>query len=255
MKPSNPILISVPHSGTDFPSEVQEYYKDHVLDHPEDTDWFIGKLYDFSAELEIEMVQAPYSRYVIDLNRDPKQGSLYKDGRSETSLVPSTNFLGVSILKKEIPETEIQRRLNQYYWPYYKTLEDKLKLRVETFGKALLFDAHSIKRNVPTIRKEDFPDMILGNADQTSAKKEIIELALSKLKAGPFDVNHNDPFKGGHITRYFGSLSTEIQALQLEMSQDLYMNEETTTYSKEKANKVRGVLVELFKALKQELDA
>ncbi|MBK25676.1 MAG: N-formylglutamate deformylase [Halobacteriovorax sp.] len=253
MSPSNPILISVPHSGIRFPEEVRQYYKEHVLKHPEDTDWFIGELYDFAAELDIEIYEAPYSRYVIDLNRDPKSASLYKDGRSETSLVPRTNFLGDSILRNEIPDSEIERRLSEYYWPYYKAVEEKLSLRAQKFGRALLFDAHSIKRSVPTIRKEKFPDMILGSADQTSAKKETIDLALSSLRKSSFQVNHNDPFKGGHITRYFGGLNDKIEALQLEMSQDLYMDEETTTYLKEKAEKVRAVLIELFKSLKQEL--
>ena len=115
MNPTSPIIISVPHSGTKFPDSVREYYKESVLKHPEDTDWFIGTLYNFASNLDIEIIEAPYSRYVIDLNRSPKQDNLYKDGRSETSLVPSTNFLGASILKKEIPEFEIQSRLEEYY--------------------------------------------------------------------------------------------------------------------------------------------
>jgi N-formylglutamate amidohydrolase len=66
MKAKNPILISVPHSGVKFPSEVQDYYNNKTIQSPADTDWFIDQLYSFAAELDIEMVVAPYSLYVID---------------------------------------------------------------------------------------------------------------------------------------------------------------------------------------------
>lgn len=249
MTAHGPILISVPHSGTSFPSSVREYYTDKALNCPEDTDWFIHELYDFAPEMGIELVMAPNSRYVIDLNRSPENSSLYSDGRSQTSLTPSCTFLGENILKKEIPTEEIKRRLDQFYWPYYKELERKLNLRVKKFGKALLFDAHSIKRNVKTIREQPFPDMILGDADQTTASEVLISTALKALASGDYQVEHNNPFKGGHITRYFGNLNKNVHALQLEMSQDIYMNEKSTTYNKEKADKVRELLKKFFKKL------
>lgn len=246
MSTQGPILISVPHSGVSFPSEVRKYYKDEVVNHPEDTDWFVDRLYDFAQDMGIEVVVAPYSRYVIDLNRDPASKSLYSDGRSETSLTPSTNFLGESILKTPVDDLEAQRRIQEYYWPYYKNLEKKLRARVQDHGSALLFDAHSIKRNVKTIRKDSFPDMILGNSDETTASPAIIKLALDSLGCAEFQLNHNDPFKGGHITRYFGNLDPKINALQLEMSQDIYMNEETTEFDEVKAEKVRALLKPFF---------
>ncbi len=253
MKAKSPILISVPHSGIKFPEEVRSYYKDKTLNSPGDTDWFIDQLYSFAPELDIEIVVAPYSRYVIDLNRDPESKQLYQDSRQETGLIPSKSFSGEEILLKEINQEEAQRRLNAYYWPYYKMVQEKLDERIELFSKCLLFDAHSIKRLVPKISKDPFPDMIIGDADETSADKSLIDCALRSLKKGPFEVAHNHPFKGGHITRYFGKKSPSQHALQLEMSQDLYMNEESIKYDEEKAPHVREVLREMFKSLLKEL--
>ena len=92
--------------------------------------------------------------------------------------------------------------------------------------------------------------MILGDADGTSASKEVIDLAYLKLCEGSFQISHNEPFKGGHITRYFGGSNQKIHALQLEMSQDLYMDEEKTVFDNEKAKEVRSLLINLFKSLK-----
>jgi N-formylglutamate deformylase len=250
MEIQSPILISVPHSSTEFPEEVREYYPESVRRNPRDTDWHVDKLYGFCAEIGIEVVVAPYSRYVIDLNRDPGSQALYDDGRVETSLIPSKSFEGEEILIKPIPREEVDRRKEEYFWSYYQNLREKLDQRVEKFGQALLFDAHSIKRNVKSIQSEPFPDLILGDADEESASALIIDGALNALGTGPYKVNHNHPFKGGHITRYFGQISDDIHALQLEMSQDIYMNEETNEYEPEKAQKVQEVLKTLFNELK-----
>jgi N-formylglutamate deformylase len=253
MKAKSPILISVPHSGVQFPVEVHDYYSDKTLKSPDDTDWFIDQLYSFATDLNIEIVVAPYSRYVIDLNRDPLSKLLYKDSRQETGLIPSKSFSGEEILLKEISPEEVLRRTDSYYWPYYKMVQEKLSERIDRFSKCLLFDAHSIKRLVPKISKDPFPDMIIGDADETSADKRLIDCALKSLKEGPFQVAHNHPFKGGHITRYFGKKFPEQHALQLEMSQDLYMDEDKVIYDPLKANKVRDVLSNMFEALLKEL--
>lgn len=254
MSLSSPILISVPHSGTGFPKEVEKFYSEEVRNHPMDTDWHIDKLYAFTKEMGIEMVVAPYSRYVIDLNRNPNGKSLYDDGRAITELIPTKSFSGEELLQEELTEEEIQRRKESYFNPYHDELKSKLNERVKKFGCALLFDAHSIKRVVKSIQEEPFPDMILGDNDENSASALIIDGALNALGTGPFKVNHNSPFKGGYITRSIGSLSDDIHALQLEMSQDLYMNEETDEFDPEKAEAVQEVLRHLFEELHELLD-
>ncbi len=75
-------------------------------------------------------------------------------------------------------DAEIERRKVKYYRPYHQKIENLLQERLDEFGKVLLWDAHSIRRFVPTIRSEPFPDLILGDNDERSAGKEIIEIAM-----------------------------------------------------------------------------
>ena len=103
-----------------------------------------------------------------------------------------------------------------------------------------MWDAHSIRRFVPTIREEPFPDLILGDNDEKSAGKEIIEIALSNLKNGKYGVNHNSPFKGGNITRSFGKPEKNIHALQLEMTKTNYMDDDELTFNENRANEMRS---------------
>jgi N-formylglutamate deformylase len=247
-----PVILSVPHSGVEFPEELKPQYRPEMAAQPDDTDWFVHDLYDFAAELGITVIHARYSRWVIDLNRDPESKPLYDDGRIITGLTPSTDFLGNEIYleKRFVPDDEeIQRRLANYYRPYYQKIESLLAERIKEFGRVLLWDAHSIRRFVPTIRKEHFPDLILGDNDEQSADKEIIEIALNNLRAGEYGVNHNTPFKGGHITRHFGKPESGVHALQLEMTKINYMSDDELTFDENRAEKVRKVLRPVFEQL------
>lgn len=247
-----PILLSVPHCGTDFPDELKDDFKPELAKSPDDTDYYVHDLYNFCSEMGITIIHAKYSRWVIDLNRDPESKALYNDGRIITALCPNTNFFGDSIYvsqDKEPNHNEVQRRLNTYYWPYYKEIENQLAQLKSQFGKALLWDAHSIRRFVPTIRKENFPDLILGNNDGLTADQSLIDIALDNLGKDKYGLNHNTPFKGGHITRYFGNPSNNIHALQLEMSKDLYMNHDETEFHMARANEMRVVLKSCFRGL------
>jgi len=49
----SPIIISVPHAGTKFPSELKSHYKKRMRRHLDDTDWFVHKLYNFAWELQL----------------------------------------------------------------------------------------------------------------------------------------------------------------------------------------------------------
>jgi N-formylglutamate deformylase len=130
-----------------------------------------------------------------------------------------------------------------------------LAARKKVFGKALLWDAHSIRAHVPTISATKFPDMILGDNDQKTAAPQLIQTALTNLSSGRYQVNHNDPFKGGHITRYFGKPEHHIHALQLEMNKILYMDDRELMYHEDRAVQMQEVLKKTLAALLETLKA
>jgi N-formylglutamate amidohydrolase len=251
-----PIIVSVPHCGTSFPDEIKEEYHSHLIQTPDDTDWFVHQLYDFVSEMGITMVHANYSRWVIDLNRDPKSKPLYNDGRIITALCPTTDFLGNHLYKdsrKEVAPEEVERRLKLYYNPYHEKIASLLDERKQKFGKALLWDCHSIRKYVKTIQPGKFPDLILGDVDEMSADKRLIDTTLSTLESSSYTVNHNHPFKGGQITRHFGRPSNGIHALQLEMTKVNYMDDSETKYDPTRANKMRELLKRVFGKLIEQL--
>ena len=238
-----PIILSIPHCGTDFPAEIADDFIEEQRASVDDTDWFLQDLYNFASEMGITTIHAKYSRWVIDLNRDPESKPLYNDGRIITALTTTTDFLGGPIYQdgREPDQKEVERRLEAYYWPYYQKVEELLGELLKRFKNVLLWDAHSIRESVPTIRPEKFPEMILGNNDEKSASPKLIQIALEELKKD-YQVNHNNPFKGGHITRYFGNPSNNIHALQLERNKNLYMDDTERHFDAKRAERMRKVL-------------
>jgi N-formylglutamate deformylase len=251
-----PLVISVPHCGTQFPPEIENEYKANLISEPDDTDWFVDILYDFTPSLGMTLLTAEYSRWVIDLNRDTDSKPLYSDGRIITALCPTTTFLGEPLYideRKEVSSDEVKRRLDAYYHPYHEKIQTLLNESLKKFGKVLLWDCHSIREVVPTIQKERFPDLILGDADERSCSPELVKTALTSLSSGGYSLSHNHPFKGGTITRNFGKPSENQHALQLEMTKVKYMDDAQKKYDKQRANKMREVLKRTLSTLAEQL--
>jgi N-formylglutamate deformylase len=51
-----PIILSIPHCGTEFPEEIKKDYIPEQMASVDDTDWFLQDLYNFAPELGITTV-------------------------------------------------------------------------------------------------------------------------------------------------------------------------------------------------------
>ena len=247
-----PIVVSIPHCGRVFPRELTNHYKQALAKNPDDTDFYVDQLYDFLPQMGITTIYANYSRWVIDLNRSPKNEALYNDGRIITNLTPTTDFFGNTIYANPVfkpKQKEIERRKKYYFQPYYDKITSLLAATKQEFGKAILWDAHSIRRNVPTIQTTPFPDLILGTNDGQTANQQLIEIVKNSLASSRYNLSYNHPFKGGNITRHFGNPNENIHAFQLEMAKDLYMDDTETQYHPKRAAKMKKTLIATFEAL------
>ncbi|MFQ5504594.1 MAG: N-formylglutamate deformylase [Planctomycetota bacterium] len=224
--PLVPLLASIPHCGTEVPGEIAARFASAEVSALPDTDWHLHDLYDFVPELGARTIFARYSRYVVDLNR-PADGHALYPGREETSVVPAQTFSGEPVYRAgEEPGPEETRARIEHYWrPYHDRLREELDRLRERFGYALLFDAHSIQSRVPRLFEGELPGFMLGDVDGASASTPLSRAILAVQEASGISFEPNHPFKGGYITRCFGRPESGIHAVQLEMSQRLYMAE------------------------------
>ena len=223
-----PMLISLPHVGTEIPPELAERLLPRALA-SEDSDWHLERLYRPLAErLGASLIVPRYSRYVIDLNRPPDDQPLYPGASGGTGLVPTRFFSDAPLYVNggEPDAVEIAARCEAYWAPYHEALAAELaRLRAE-HGHALLFDGHSIRSELPWLFDGQLPALNLGTAGGASCAPAITQ-RLGALLAGQqqFSQVVNGRFKGGYITRHYGQPGQGVHAVQLEMCQRCYMDE------------------------------
>lgn len=223
---STPVLISVPHAGTEIPAEMAARMTGEALALP-DTDWHVPLLYDFASHIGAGLIVATHSRYVIDLNRDPSGKPLYP-GADNTELVPLTTFGRDAVYRSGLApdDDEVAQRVERFWKPYHDKVASELDALKARHGIAVLWDAHSIPSVVPRFFSGKLPDLNLGSAKGTSAAPELTEAVVGVFgTTNAFSSILDGRFTGGYITRRFGQPQTGTHALQLELGQAAYMDE------------------------------
>ncbi|MBE9537550.1 MAG: N-formylglutamate deformylase [Proteobacteria bacterium] len=246
-----PLLVSMPHCGTAIPAAIAEGMTELSLT-TVDTDWHVEKLYEFAGELGASIIRPHTSRYVIDLNRPPDNAELYP-GAAGTDLCPVSSFSGNPIYQagKEPDDTEIAHRIETYWRPYHSKLQSELARLKQQHGVAVLFDAHSICSQVPLLFDGRLPDFNIGTAAGSSCDPGLLSVAERVLSnREDYSCVSNHRFKGGYITRAYGNPSESIHAIQLELAQRTYMNENPPfSYLPERAQKIQPLLRQLLQAI------
>lgn len=245
---STPLLVSIPHDGRELAPGMKERMSATGLALP-DTDWHVRRLYEFAPSLSASVISANFSRYVIDLNRPSTDEELYR-GQLFTGLCPSKTFAGERIYLdgEKIAQSEKQERVEQYWQPYHDKIRFELARIKDNFGFALLWDAHSIPSQVPSLFAGTLTVLNIGTVDGTSCDTGLTAALAEIAKESEFSVVVDGRFKGGYITRAYGNPAENVHALQLEKAQRAYMDEDTLIYDEETAERFVKLLEKMLSA-------
>jgi N-formylglutamate amidohydrolase len=118
-----------------------------------------------------------------------------------------------------------------------------------THGHAVLFDAHSIRQEQPLLFDGKLPDLNLGSNSGQSAAAGLIAVARDAMLSSQYSLVVDGRFKGGYITRQYGNPEESVHALQLEMAQSVYMQEDPPCYREDLASSIRPTLQKLIESL------
>jgi len=246
---STPLLISMPHPGLLLPDAVAELLTPEAKTLP-DTDWHLPQLYAFASKMGASLLMARYSRFAIDLNRPEDDTPLYQS--ATTGLFPDILFDGTSIfLPGAARSDEFKAECKERIWRmYHGRLMAELNRIKGEFGHAVLLDAHSIRGEIPRLFDGVLPDFNIGTNDGKSCARSLSDAFVKVCDTPNYRHVLNGRFKGGHITRHYGQPDRAFHAVQLELAQRTYMNEQPPfDYRPDLAEMVQPILQRLVQTL------
>ncbi len=206
-----PIVVSFQHSGTIIPNEVRAQFKKNVI--LPNMDWFLPELYDFINNMGVTSISSNISRYVVDLNRD----KLIVGDSYNNSVVYIKNTMNNALYDINPSNIEIKRRIEEYYEPYHKKLEQLLSEKIIKFGKVMHLDLHSFFKQLEY-------DICLGNADNFASSQDILNMVEKALVKEQFSVTKNNIFKGGNTIRHYKrNFGNTYEGILLELNYKKYI--------------------------------
>lgn len=220
-----PLIVSFPHTGTTLPEDVAGHFVS-----PErarrDTDWWVDQLYAFAEEMGATLVHTAISRSVIDVNRDPSGASLYP-GQNTTTLCPLTTFDGEPLYRPghEPGDGEISRRRAAFHLPYHHALEDQITRLRAAHGRVVLYDAHSIRSEIPDLFEGLLPVFNVGSNFLETCDPQLAKQVEAICAASGQPTVLDGRFRGGWTVRHHGNPAHHVHAIQMELSCRGYLRE------------------------------
>ncbi|ABI78362.1 N-formylglutamate amidohydrolase [Hyphomonas neptunium ATCC 15444] len=220
-----PLIICFPHTGTVLPEDVADHFVSPELAR-RDTDWWVDKLYAFAGDMGATLIHTAISRSVIDVNRDPSGASLYP-GQNTTTLCPLTTFDGAPLYKPGHPpnDADIARRRAAFHIPYHHAIEDQISRLRARHEKVVLYDAHSIRSEIPDLFDGLLPVFNVGSNYKTTCAPQFAENVEAICAASGQPSVLDGRFRGGWTVRHHGQPDHNVHAIQMELSCRGYMRE------------------------------
>lgn len=225
-----PVLLSVPHSGRDYPDWLVSLSSGGKATLTTLEDPLVDRLVWRALQRGCGAVIARAPRAAVDCNRaedevDPsvvdgaRRNRISARARGGLGIVPARTQQHGYLWRRAISTTQLEDRLVQVHRPYHEAIEAQLSLLIDRFGCALLLDCHSMP---PPASKG--ASMVFGDCRGKTADGWISADAMAIAERAGFDAALNEPFAGGHVIDRHARPASGVHALQLEIDRRCYLD-------------------------------
>lgn len=225
-----PVLISVPHSGRDYPEWLVGMASGGKQALATLEDPLVDRLVWRALRCGCGAVIARTPRAAVDCNRaedevDPsvvdgvRTRRVSARARGGLGIVPARTQQHGYLWRRAISPSQLDERLSQAHRPYHEAIDSQLGLLLDRFGVALLLDCHSMPPPPHGV-----PPVIFGDCRGRTADAWISAEAIAISRRSGFEAGLNDPFAGGHVIERHGRPSRGVHALQLEIDRRCYLD-------------------------------
>jgi N-formylglutamate amidohydrolase len=224
-----PVLLSVPHSGRDYPDWLDRLARRGRASLEPLEDPLVDRLAWRAIAEGSGAIVARAPRAAIDCNRNeteidpaviglPVHGQLGARARGGLGIIPGRTVRDGSLWLRAISSAEYEARLLSAYRPYHAAIAAALGALSAEYGGALLLDCHSMPP-----RAEGRPQIIIGDRHGRSASPRVTAAAERIAREHGYSVHRNIPYAGGRIVERHGAPGSNVHALQIEIDRRCYL--------------------------------
>jgi N-formylglutamate amidohydrolase len=225
-----PVLLSVPHSGRDYPDWLVALSAGGKASLTTLEDPFVDRRVWRALQRGCGAVIARAPRAAIDCNRsedevDPsvidgvRRGRVSARARGGLGIIPARTPQHGYLWRRAISPKQLDERLSQAHRPYHEAIDAQLAILLDRFGYALLLDCHSMPP-----APDGVPPVVFGDGRGRTADGWISSEAVAISRRSGFEAGLNDPFAGGHVIERHSKPGNGIHALQLEIDRRCYLD-------------------------------
>ena len=251
-----PVVVEVPHAGLGVDAAALSTMLVPARCLARDADLFVDEVVRDVVLEGATLLIAGASRFVVDLNRDEEDHDAAAVAGSPGESAPHgvvwhRATLGERVLSAPVSRDELTRRLDAYHRPYHRELTALIAEKRQRFGHAVVVSAHSMPSNGVDGRGRTVAraDIVPGTRGRTSAATALIDHVDREARTHGFSVRHDDPYRGGFVTRHYGKPARNVHVVQIELARRLYMSEDTLCTIEPGMTRLRGFYRDLARTL------
>ena len=225
------LILHIPHSSTLVPFKDGYCVTDEILNQEilKLTDWYTDDL--FENELDIS-IKAPFSRIFCDTERfsDDSQEVMARFGRG---VLYEKTDTGEPL--RQVSSDLRTKIINQYYWKHHNLFTETVKIQLEQFGKATIFDCHSFpsKPLTSALDQSDFrPDFNIGT-DSFHTPQKLIDISKQFFAENGYSLGVDKPYTGTIVPLEYYRKNKSVESIMLEINRKLYLKEPTKEKSEQ----------------------
>lgn len=228
-----PLVFASPHSGDDYPADMGAApgLTQHSLRSAEDA--LVANLVSSGPSHGAPLIESRIGRAYVDLNRDPAEldpaliddvdGPVGLKTAAGFGVIPRLGGDGVQLYDRRLPRAEAERRIETAHASYHAALSDLMQAARARHGRAVLIDWHSMPSRAVGA------EVVLGDRHGSSCNVRLTRILRSLFEGLGWRVALNHPYAGGWSTHSWGRPDEGFEAIQIEISRGLYLDEATLT--------------------------
>jgi len=229
--PATPLVFASPHSGDLYPPDMGEAADLPAASLRSAEDAGVARLVGSGPMRGAPLIEGRIGRAYVDLNRDPGEldpalvdgvdGPVGPKTAAGYGVLPRLAGDGAALYARRLSRTEARARIETVHVPYHAALGELMQATRARHGRALLIDWHSMPARAAGC------EVVLGDRHGSACGARLSRRLRALFEREGWRVALNRPYAGGWSTQAWGRPDEGFEAIQVELSRGLYLDEAT----------------------------